>query len=78
MTHPSDDRIARALEEMRDLQREHLEIYRQLAADQRDALQRTRELQATSGKRLGLVFTLIVVILVMIMGIVALMFRRVI
>ena len=78
MTHPSDDRIARALEEMRDLQREHLEIYRQLAGDQRDALQRTRELQATSGKRLGLVFTLIVVILVMIMGIVALMFRRVI
>lgn len=77
MTDPNDDRIARTLEEMRDLQREHLSIYRELAASQQDALRRSRELQASAGGRLRIVLTLIVVVLVLITALVVLLFRRV-
>ena len=52
MTDSQDNRIAQVLEEMRDLQREHLAIYRELAASQQDALHKQRELQAAAGGRL--------------------------
>ena len=75
MTDSSDDRIARALEEMRDLHREHLVIYRELAASQQESLRRARELQASAGGRLRIALTLIVVVLVLITALVVLLFR---
>ena len=77
MTGPADDRIARALEEMRDMQREHLAIYRELAASQQESLRKARELQASAGGRLRLALTLIVVVLVLITVLVVFLFRRV-
>lgn len=77
MTDSSDDRIARALEEMRDLHREHLAIYRELAASQQEALARARELQESAKVRMRIVLTLIIVVLVLITGLVVLLFRRV-
>ena len=78
MTDSADERMARALEEMRDLHREHLAIYRELAASQQDALQKQRELQASAGGRLRLALSLIVVVLVLITVLVIFLFRRVV
>ena len=78
MTDSSDDRIAKVLEEMRDLQREHLAIYRELSASQQDVLRKQREMQATAGGRLRIALTLIVVVLILITVLVVLLFRRVV
>ena len=78
MSDASDDRIARALEEMRDLHREHLAIYRELAARQHDALRKQGEMQAGAGNRLRIALSLVVVVLVLITALVVLLFRRVV
>jgi hypothetical protein len=69
----NDERVIRLLEEVRDLQREHLEHYKEALRNQTEsirnqteAIQMQRELHDTAKSRLRFVSVLIAVVLVLI------------
>jgi hypothetical protein len=77
MTDDSLQRVAKALETLGDLQREHVDLVRRLLTLQEEARDAQKQLQKSAGKRLGAIFGLIVLILSMIVVLVGLMFRRI-
>ena len=62
----TDERVIRLLEEVRDLQREHLEHYKEALRNQAESIQMQRELHDTARSRLRFVSILIAVVLVLI------------
>jgi CHASE3 domain sensor protein len=58
-----DARIVQLLEELRDLHRQHLDLYREALRNQAEFVQVQRELQQSAAKRLKMIPTLIVVVL---------------
>ena len=61
----TDERVIRLLEEVRDLQREHLERYKEALRNQAESIQLQREWSEVTKKRLRFVFALIAVLLVL-------------
>ena len=62
----TDDRVIRLLEEVRDLQREHLEHYKEALRNQAESIQLQREWSAATKRRLRVVFVLIAIVLALI------------
>lgn len=62
----TDERAIRLLEEVRDLQREHLEHYKEALRNQTESIRMQRELHDTAKSRLRFVSVLIAVVLVLI------------
>ena len=62
----TDERVIRLLEEVRDLQREHLEHYKEALRNQAEAIQLQREWSAATKRRLRVVFVLIAIVLALI------------
>ena len=77
MTEPDADRAAKILEEMRDLQREHVTLYTQALKNQEDALRIQRELQITASRRLRFIPALIVFVLVLIVVVLGMLMRQI-
>ena len=61
-----EDRLARVLEEIRDLQRQQVEAYGRALANQEDALRLQREGVGRARKLLGAIGVIIAVVLVMV------------
>ncbi len=60
----TDDRVIRLLEEVRDLQREHLEHYKEALRNQTESIRMQRELSHVARNRLRFVSVLIAIVLV--------------
>jgi len=58
----TDDRVIRLLEEVRDLQREHLEHYKEALRNQTESIRMQRELHDTAKSRLRFVSVLIAIV----------------
>jgi hypothetical protein len=61
----TDDRVIRLLEEVRDLQREHLEHYKEALRNQTESIRMQRELSDVARNRLRFVSVLIAIVLVL-------------
>ncbi len=61
----TDDRVIRLLEEVRDLQREHLEHYKEALRNQTESIRMQRELSVVARNRLRFVSVLIAIVLVL-------------
>ena len=62
-----EDRVARLLEEIRDQQRQHFEVYRRALDDQQEAVRLQREAIGRARKLLVGVGIVIVIVLVMVL-----------
>jgi t-SNARE complex subunit (syntaxin) len=62
-----DDRVARVLEEIRDLQRQQVEAYGRALANQQEAVQMQREGLARARKMFAWVGVVIAIVLVMVL-----------
>ncbi len=62
-----EDRVARLLEEIRDQQRQHYEVYRRALDDQQEAVRIQREGIARARKLLAAVGVVIAIVLVMVL-----------
>jgi hypothetical protein len=62
-----EDRVARVLEEIRDLQRQQVEAYARALANQQEALRLQQEGMGRARKLLGGVGVIIVIVLVMVL-----------
>ncbi|HSM16403.1 MAG TPA: hypothetical protein VK845_05315 [Gemmatimonadales bacterium] len=60
----TDDRVIRLLEEVRDLQREHLAHYKEALRNQTESIRMQRELSEAARSRLRFVSVLIAIVLV--------------
>jgi hypothetical protein len=60
-----EDRLARVLEEIRDLQRQQVEAYARALTNQQEALRLQREAMGRARKLLGAVGVVIAIVLVM-------------
>lgn len=60
-----DERTTLLLQEIRDIQREHLESYRRGLRNQEESIRMQREMQEDYRRRMRMVFILIVVVLVL-------------
>jgi len=69
-----EERIARLLEEIRDLQRQHTDDYRTALRNQEESIRMQREAQSFAQNRLKAVPLLIIVVLVMAVLLLGLMF----
>ena len=61
----TDDRVIRLLEEVRDLQREHLEHSKEALRNQTESIRMQRELSDVARNRLRFVSVLIAIVLVL-------------
>lgn len=61
----TDDPVIRLLEEVRDLQREHLEHYKEALRNQTESIRMQRELSDVARNRLRFVSVLIAIVLVL-------------
>lgn len=68
----TDDRVARLLEEIRDLQRQHLERYGEAVRNQQESI----ELQKTALRRVRLILGLASGALIVVVGLLALLIVR--
>ena len=73
----NDERIVRLLEEMHDAQRQQLELARAALANQEKAIASQLEMQNMAKRRLRAVPFLIIVALFLVIGILLLMFYRI-
>ena len=62
-----EDRLARVLEEIRDLQRQQVEAYARALTNQQEALRLQREGMGRARKLLGVVGVVIAIVLVMVL-----------
>jgi hypothetical protein len=62
-----EDRVARLLEEIRDLQRQQVETYARVLTNQQEALRLQREGMSRARKLLGVVGVITAIILVMVL-----------
>jgi hypothetical protein len=62
-----EDRLARVLEEIRDLQRQQVEAYARALTNQQEALRLQREGMGRARKLLGAVGVIIAIVLVMVL-----------
>jgi hypothetical protein len=62
-----DDRVARVLEEIRDLQRQQVDAYARALTNQQEALRLQREGMGRARKLLGAVGVIICIVLVMVL-----------
>ena len=62
-----EDRVARLLEEIRDLQRQQVETYARVQTNQQEALRLQREGMSRARKLLGVVGVITAIILVMVL-----------
>jgi hypothetical protein len=62
-----DDRIARTLEEIRDLQQQQVDAYARALTNQQEALRLQREGMGRARKLLGVVGVIILIVLVMVL-----------
>lgn len=69
----SDDRVIRLLEEMRDLQRQHLERYAEALRNQKESI----ELQQAGLRRVRLVLGFAVFVLILTLGVLGLLLARI-
>lgn len=63
----NDDRVARLLEEIRDLQRQQVEAYGRALANQQEAVRMQREGMARARKLLAWIGVVIAIVLVMVL-----------
>ncbi|HSM18132.1 MAG TPA: hypothetical protein VK845_14200, partial [Gemmatimonadales bacterium] len=61
----TDDRVIRLLEEVRDLQREHLGHYKEALRNQAESIRMQRELSEAAKSRLRIVSVLIAIVVVL-------------
>jgi hypothetical protein len=61
----NEERSIRLLEEIRDIQREHLESYRRGLQNQEESIRMQREMQADYRRRMRMVFILVGVVLLL-------------
>jgi hypothetical protein len=65
----SDEPMLRLLEEIRDLQRQHLENYREALRNQHESIQMQRDWQQAANRRLRILAIVLVVFLMVVWGI---------
>ena len=58
----NDDRVIRVLEEIRDLQRQHVENYKEAIRNQQESIELSRQWQAQAQRRLKIVSALLIVV----------------
>ena len=59
----NDDRVVSLLEEIRDLQRQHVENYKEAVRNQQESIQLQKDFQARYQKRLLPLFVLVALVL---------------
>ena len=64
----TDDPMLRVLEEIRDLQRQHVENYREAIRNQQDSIQMQRDWQQAANRRLRILAIVLVVFLTAVWG----------
>ncbi len=60
----NDDRAIRLLEEIRDLQRQHLENYKEGLRNQRESIELSRQFSDQAARRLKVTMIILIVLLV--------------
>ena len=60
----NDDRALRLLEEIRDLQRQHLENYKEGLRNQRESIELSRQFSDQAARRLKVTMIILIVLLV--------------
>jgi len=59
----TEDRVVKLLEEIRDLQRQHVDNYKEALRNQQESIQLQREWQAKAQRRLRILFLLVVLVI---------------
>jgi len=58
----NDDRVIRVLEEIRDLQRQHVENYKEAIRNQQESIELSRQWQAQAQRRIKITSILLILI----------------
>jgi len=58
----SDEQVVKLLEEIRDLQRQHVENYKEAIRNQQESIRMQKEWQAQATRRLRLLFLMVILV----------------
>ena len=61
-TRVDDDKVVKLLEEIRDLQRQHVENYKEAVRNQQESIRLQKEWQAQATRRLRVLFVLVLLV----------------